>query len=117
MSLGDLEFSEFRAYADCVISWIPESVYNLFYSGKAVGLEDNLDWVTQIPGSSMLASSAIVPTRLDFVEVFDREEIERRLEQINKQVMVENDVNESPRAVEQVPAGLNLWGKIKQFFL
>lgn len=119
VSLGDLEFSEFRAYEDCVISWIPESVYSLFYSGKAVGLEDNLDWITQISGNSILASSATVPTQLDFVEITDREEIERRLEQINKQVMVEADAIEPPRLKAPQAASTTpiLWSKIKQWFL
>ena len=119
VSLGDLEFSEFRAYEDCVISWIPESVYNLFYSGKAVGLEDNLDWVTQILGNSILAGSATVPTQLDFVEIIDREEIESRLEQITKQVMVEVKAIEPLRlkATQAASTTLTLWSKIKQWFL
>jgi hypothetical protein len=118
VSLGDLEFSELQAYENCVISWIPESVYNLFYSGKAVGLEDNLDWATQIPGNSIVASSATVPTQLDFVEITNREEIERRLAQINKQVMVEENAVESPvlKATQAASTTLTLWSKIKQWF-
>jgi hypothetical protein len=119
VSLGDLEFREFEAYKDCIISWIPESVYNLFYSGKAVGLEDNLDWVTRILGNSVLAVSATVPTQLDFVEVTDQEEIERRLAQINKQVMVEENAPKSPvlKPTQVDSTTLTLWSKIKQWFL
>jgi hypothetical protein len=119
VSLGNLEFKEFEAYENCVISWIPESVYNLFYSGKAVGLEDNLDWVTQITGNSILTSSATVPTQLDFVEIIDREAIERRLAQINKQVMVEVKPIESSslKATSATLTNRTFWSKIKQWFL
>ena len=118
VALGSQEFSELKAYGNCIVSWIPESVYNLFYSGKAVGLEDNLDWVTQIPGNSILASSATVPTRLDFVEITDREEIERRLAQIDIQVMVEENATEPPvlKATQAASTTLALWDKIKQLF-
>jgi hypothetical protein len=119
VSLGDLEFREFEAYKNCIISWIPESVYNLFYSGKSVGLEDNLDWVTQISGNSVLAVNATVPTQLDFVEITDQEEIERRLERINKQVMVEENAAELPilKVTQAASTTLTLWSKIKQWFL
>jgi hypothetical protein len=119
VSLGDLEFRELGTYKDCIISWIPESVYNLFYSGKMVGLEDNLDWVTRILDNSVLTASATVPAQLDFMEIADKEEIERRLAQINKQVMVEEDAADPPilKVTQTASTAVTLWSKIKQWFL
>lgn len=117
VALGSQEFNEFEAYKNCIISWIPESVYDLFYSGKEVGLEDNLGWVIHLFGNSELVNWVTAPVYLKFIEVTDQKLVEDRLKRINQLSIVESETTRANNTVTGISSGnLRFWNKIKQYF-
>ncbi|GAB3636464.1 hypothetical protein GCM10027422_20540 [Hymenobacter arcticus] len=70
------EFPDFIAYHNCLIAWIPASVHDLFYSGFAVCLENNMGWVKLVPKNSALTGRIGEPANLKFIEGFDQKELE-----------------------------------------
>ncbi len=85
VTFGATEFKEFEGYTRAVISWIPKTVANLFFSGLSLSIIDNLGWVKLNSPNVFLSHLTIAPRNLEFIQITgqDKEEILSRLQLIN----------------------------------
>jgi len=124
VAFGPKEFKEFSQYPDAVISWIPKTVDNLFFSGQALSIINNLGWLKLDVSNLFLMSLAKEPENLEFIEIADedRSEIFRRLQIINgeeekeirNEKKAENDVVGKNTLTKPVVDGF--LGRIKNLF-
>jgi len=85
VTLGTTEFEEFSRYPEAVISWIPKSAINLFFSGLSVSIIENMGWPKLNTDNIFLAHLTIKPSNLEFIEMTEQEKevILNRLQLIN----------------------------------
>ena len=85
VTFGTTEFKEFERYPRAVISWIPKTVANLFFSGMSLAIVGNLGWVKLDSPDVFLSHLTIEPRNLEFIEIAeqDKEAILSRLQLIN----------------------------------
>jgi hypothetical protein len=85
VTFGAAEFKDFEGYPNAVISWIPKTVANLFFSGLSLAIIGNLGWVKLDLPDVFLSHLTIEPRNLEFIEITeqDKEAILSRLQLIN----------------------------------
>jgi len=118
VTFGTSEFKEFKEYPNAVISWIPKTLANLFYSGLSVSIIDNLGWVKLDLPDAFLSHLTIKPRCLEFIEIAEQDKaaIISRLRLING---VDYDAPITNTSEEIAPAKLpsnNFLNKLKAWF-
>jgi hypothetical protein len=73
VTFGDTEFKEFDNYSRAVISWIPKTTANLFFSGLSVAIMDNIGWLKLNTHNIFIAHLTIEPKGLEFIEIDERD--------------------------------------------
>ena len=118
VTFGATEFKEFAAYPDAVISWIPKTTANLFYSGMSVSIIDNLGWVKLSLPSVFLSHLTSEPQDLEFIEIAEQasEAIFSRISLINGAEDNASGANSSKKLANDKLESKGFLGRLKAWF-
>ncbi|MBJ6142991.1 hypothetical protein [Hymenobacter sp. BT559] len=113
VAFGNHEFKEFNLYPSAVISWIPRTINNLFFSGREVSIIENLGWLDLNTNNQFLSSLTGQPENLVFIDIADEDKgaMSLRLQLINgwgveSEKKVEANEEVSDAIVKPVAGGL-----------
>ncbi len=113
IAFGNREFKEFNLYPSAVISWIPRTVNDLFFSGREVSIIENLGWLELNTNNQFLSSLTGEPENLVFLDIADEDKdaMSLRLQLINgwgteieKKVEIDEEVSDG--IIKPVTGGL-----------
>jgi hypothetical protein len=121
IALGNHEFKEFNLYPSAVISWIPRTVNDLFFSGRAVSIIENLGWLELNTNNEFLSSLTGEPENLVFLDIADEDKgaMSLRLQLINgweTEVERKVEINEEVSDAIVKPVTGRLLNTIKNWF-
>jgi hypothetical protein len=121
IAFGNHEFKQFNLYPSAVISWIPRTVNDLFFSGRAVSIIENLGWLELNTNNEFLSSLIGEPENLVFLDIADEDKgaMSLRLRLINgweTEVERKVEINEEVSDAIVKPVTGRLLNTIKNWF-
>jgi hypothetical protein len=118
VTLGASEFKEFSEYPEAVISWVPKSAINLFFSGLSVSIIENMGWPKLNTDNIFLAHLTIKSNKLEFIEMTEQQEevIINRLQLINGIGYDTPVVESSEEAIIDKSVANNFLRRLKAWF-
>jgi hypothetical protein len=121
VGFGNHEFKEFDLYPSAVVSWIPRTVNDLFFSGREVSIIENLGWLDLNTDNQFLSSLTGEPEDLIFLDIADEDKaaMSLRLQLINGwEAGIEKEVESNEEVGDAVikPVTGRLLDTIKNWF-